>query len=473
VKRQIFRFMTENFRLFEEKMRAAGQRPIAIKAFRHNYKRLVSGESGMIPEESIEPARDLPRLEDSPEASPKAAALLPRTVVIKLNGGLGTSMGLERAKSLLPVRDGLTFLDFIARQVLHLRETYSAQLRFMLMNSFSTSEDTLQFLKKYPAFGNARDLELLQSQAPKIDAKSFTPAVCSDNPALEWCPPGHGDIYPCLLDSGTLDDLLKAGVIYAFVSNSDNLGATLDIRLLQWFAKSGSPFMMEVAERTASDRKGGHLASSHGRFLLRESAQCPEPDMEAFQDITRHAFFNTNNLWLRLDRLKDLLTKSDGIISLPLIRNAKNVDPRNKNSPPVIQLETAMGAAIGCFEDAAAIIVPRTRFAPVKTTSDLLTIRSDAYAVTRDWRLVLDREGNPQPPRVDLDPSFYKVVDQLDASLQAGIPSMKRCHKLTLSGPIGLGSGNVFEGEVTITNRTKKTKPLPPGVYCDCAVDLG
>ncbi len=160
---------------------------------------------------------------------------------------------------------------------------------------------------------------------------------------------------------------------------------------------------MEVCERTASDRKGGHLASRGGRLLLRESAQCPPEDESAFQDIERHRFFNTNNLWVRLDRLKAVLDASGGFIPLPIIRNAKTVDPRDKNSPKVIQLETAMGAAIECFDDAAAMIVPRARFAPVKTTSDLLALRSDAYQVTDDWRLVLAAATRGVPPAIDLD----------------------------------------------------------------------
>src|SRR3989440_11766576 len=197
-------------------------------------------------------------------------------------------MGLERAKSLLPVKDGLTFLDLIAKQVLHLRTTYRVPLRFLLMNSFSTSRDTLDALQKYPEVGKPKSLELMQNQVPKVDAETLRPVSWPENPQLEWCPPGHGDIYPSLLGSGWLDRLLSEGVKYLFVSNSDNLGATLDLNLLNFFADSDKPFLMEVAERTASDRKGGHVAARKGKLLLRESAQCPEADTASFQDIQRH-----------------------------------------------------------------------------------------------------------------------------------------------------------------------------------------
>jgi UDP-N-acetylglucosamine pyrophosphorylase len=460
------------FAEFADKMQKAGASDAAIRSFKHNYETLAKGENGMIPEAAIRPVAELPRFEAlGREVKPKSK-LLSETVVIKLNGGLGTSMGLERAKSLLPVKDGLTFLDFIARQILHLRREHKAELRFMLMNSFSTSRDTLDFLKKYPDLGDDTSLELMQSQVPKVNAKTLRPVDWPDNRQLEWCPPGHGDLYPSLLGSGRLDRLLAAGVIYAFVSNSDNLGASLDLGLLTYFAESGQSFLMEVARRTASDRKGGHLAERNGRLLLRESAQCPEQDAAAFQDIGRHRFFNTNSIWIRLDRLQELMSAQGGFKALPVIRNAKTVDPRNKNSPPVIQLESAMGAAIECFDKSGAIVVPRARFAPVKTTGDLLALRSDAYRITPDWRLVLDRGEDAEPPAIDLDQNHYKLVDQLDARLKGGAPSLKHCRQLTVRGPVNFSSGNAFYGAVTIRNNGPEAKPLPPGEYRDSVTEL-
>jgi UDP-N-acetylglucosamine pyrophosphorylase len=433
---------------------------------------LLAGHTGMIPEESIEPIGNLPRLEqvaDRPETGPQ---LFSEVVVLKLNGGLGTSMGLDRAKSLLQVKGGMTFLDFIARQVLYVRQQHRVALSFVLMNSFYTSRDTREFLGRYPELGPAERLELMQSRVPKIDAKTMRPVAWVANPQLEWCPPGHGDIYPSLLGSGLLDEWRKEGRQYLFVSNADNLGASLDPGVLSYFAASGKPFLMEVAERAASDSKGGHLAQRGDRLLLRESAQCPKTDLQFFQDIHRHRFFNTNNLWIRLDSLKQMLDANEGFVPLPLIRNEKTVDPRDKNSPPVLQLETAMGAAIQAFANAGALVVPRTRFAPVKTTSDLLALRSDAYATTEDWRIVLTDSGRQRPPAIDLDPNHYRIVDQLDAMLAGGVPSLKHCEELIVRGQVLFNSANVLRGKVSITNTSNQPKSLPPGEYQDCSEQL-
>merc|ERR1719373_20744 len=117
----------------------------------------------------------------------------------------------------------------------------------------------------------------------------------------------------------------------------------MDLKLLTFFAQSKGPFMMEVAVRTDADKKGGHLAkdSKTGGLLLRESAQCPDEDEEAFQDVTKYTFFNTNNLWVDLVALKSIFDKHGGSIPLPVMKNAKTVDPRDKKSDAVLQLETA------------------------------------------------------------------------------------------------------------------------------------
>ncbi len=450
-------------REFRTKMEAAGVSEPAIKAFERNYAQLGQDDCGLIPESSIQPVESLPSLAEIHAKTTPRPELLNETAVLKLNGGLGTGMGLERAKSLLPVHDGLTFLDLIVRQVLHFRKT-SGHMRLLTMNSFSTSADTRAALAKYPELGNPDDIELLQNKTPKVDAKTLRPAVWEKDRDLEWCPPGHGDLYAVLATGGTLERLLADGIRYVFVSNSDNLGATLDLPLLTWFAESGAPFMMEVTARTPSDRKGGHLALRGDQLLLRESAQCPEADLDAFQDITKHRFFNTNNLWLRLDRLRDALDASDGSLPLPLIRNKKTVDPRDKNSPEVFQLETAMGAAIECFPDARAVDVPRSRFAPVKTTGDLLTLRSDAYDIRPDGTAALVPERNGIPPRVELD-HHYKLVDQLEAALAAGIPSLKGCQTLWVKGEVLFHSSVIVQGEVTIENPTHAPLPVPPGIH--------
>ncbi|HEY8903715.1 MAG TPA: UTP--glucose-1-phosphate uridylyltransferase [Chthoniobacterales bacterium] len=451
--------------LFREKMQHAGVSEPAIRAFERAYAQLDSGGNAMLPETEISPVGELPSAESLPQPEgAEATALLATAAILKLNGGLGTSMGLDRAKSLLEVRQGVTFLDLIARQITWFRTQTGANVRFLLMNSFSTSADTRAFLAKHPELGEPDTIELLQNKIPKVDAATMQPASWPPNPDLEWCPPGHGDLYPVLSGSGALDRLLDAGVRYLFVSNSDNLGATLDPALLKWFAESGAPFAMEVTARTASDRKGGHLAMRDGKLLLRESAQCPDPDMDTFQDITRHRYFNTNNLWLRLDALRDAIAAADGVLPLPAIQNKKTVDPRDKKSPAVYQLETAMGAAIECFPNAAAIAVPRTRFSPVKTTGDLLTLRSDAYEIDETGAVHLAAECAGVPPNVDLDDN-YKLVDQLEAALIGGVPSLKHCRSLKISGLVNFAPGVVFEGDVIVESASNARSEIPAGTY--------
>jgi len=324
-----------------EKLQGAELSEAATKAFLHNYGKLEGGESGLIPEHDIEAVSTLPSLVELQQSgddgdgvgdgdgSATTRELLSKTIVLKLNGGLGTSMGLEKAKSLLKVKAGRTFLDLIADQI----SSLSSGVQFVLMNSFSTHEDTIEALRQSrPEIANQEDLVLIQSKSPKIDATTMEPVSHPKNPDLEWCPPGHGDIYPSLLGTGMLDRLLDKGFKYAFVSNSDNLGAVLSTDLLGHFASSGSAFMMEVAERTEADKKGGHLCrrKEDNQLILRESAMCPEEDKSKFQDVSTHRYFNTNNLWLDLAQLKHKMDECGGMLPLPLIKNKKTVDPRDR-----------------------------------------------------------------------------------------------------------------------------------------------
>ena len=298
-------------------------------------------------------------------------------------------------------------------------------------------------------FADPQKVEMIQNRVPKLVTETLAPVEFASNPELEWCPPGHGDIYPALVGSGWLDKLLSAGVKYAFISNSDNLGAQMDTRFLRWFAESGVPFVMEVTRRTEADKKGGHLATrkADGQPLLREVAQCPDEDVDAFQNIDKHRYFNTNNLWIRLDALRDYLAANNGVLPLPVIRNVKTVDPRDAATEKVYQLETAMGAAIQCFPGAKAVCVPRSRFFPVKTCSDLLLLRSDAVEINEAGLMSLAPECNGIAPIVQLDGKLYKLVDSLDA---LGVPSLKHVTKLTVTGPYQFEPGAPLSGEVTV-----------------------
>ncbi len=435
----------------EQKMRGAGQHEEAIRAFRRAYERLTGGETGMLPTAELEPAGDVPALEQLPDVS--GAEALERVVVIKLNGGLATTMGLRSPKSLVEARDGLSFLDIIIGQTLALRRGYGVRLPLVLMDSESTRPETLRALGAHPELDRDMPPDFMQSVVPKLDADSLRPVSCSGTPALEWNPPGHGDVYGALRRSGMLATLLERGFRYAMISNSDNLGATLEARIAGHLAAEGIPFLMEVVEGTEADRKGGHIARrrSDGRLVLRETAQTPAEDEESFRDFRRWRYYNTNNLWVDLVALSDTLESSGGVLELPLIVNRKTVDPRDEDSTPVLQLESAMGAAIGTFPGARLLCVPRSRFVPVKATDDLLVLRSDAYTVTDDMRVEPVHELDGKLPYVELDKRYYKFLDQFEARFPDGAPSLREAERLVVHGDVTFGGGVVVRGAVELS----------------------
>jgi UTP--glucose-1-phosphate uridylyltransferase len=428
----------------QAKMAAAGVHQKAIDVFTHYYAQLEEGVTGFIAEESITPLEDPDLLESVSIDDQDARTALARTVMIKLNGGLGTSMGMDKAKSLLPVREQKSFLDIIVDQVRAARARYGVPLPLIFMNSFRTHDDTLAALKEYPDLV-VDDLALgfVQNSEPKLRADDLTPVEWPTDPTLEWCPPGHGDLYTALDVSGMLDRLLALGYRYASVSNSDNLGAGPDATIAGWFAGSGAPYAAEICRRTAADRKGGHLAirKSDSRLILRDTAQTAEEEMDFFTDEHRHPYFHTNNLWFDLDVLARTLKERNSILGLPLIKNEKTVDPADPSSPAVIQIECAMGAAIEVFEGATAIGVGRERFLPVKTTNDLLLLRSDVYEIGPDGRLA---KVTDSVPIVDLDSRYYKTISAFDQRFPSGAPSLRRAIKLSVEGDW------TFEGGVTV-----------------------
>jgi UTP--glucose-1-phosphate uridylyltransferase len=437
------------------KMREADVPDVAIRTFTHYYERLQAGESGMLPEAEIEPLTDVPDAEELPDAD--APEALDQTVILKVNGGLGTSMGMTKAKSLLEVTDGHTFLDIVARQVRALRERTGARLPLVLMNSFRTQADSLAALARHEGLESDVPFDFLQNKEPKIRVDDLMPVEWPADPDLEWCPPGHGDVYTALVTSGMLDTLLERGYRYAFLSNSDNLGAVLDPRILAWIAAEEIPFLSEVCDRTEADKKGGHLArrKDGSGLVLRETAQTPEEDVAAFQDVNRHPYFNCNNLWVDLRALQRVLAERDEVLGLPMIVNQKTVDPSDKSSPAVYQLETAMGAAIDVFAGARALRVPRRRFLPVKTTNDLLVMRSDAYELTPDGVMELAGEREGGAPLVVLDDEFFKLVGDFEARFPAGAPSLAGCERLTVRGDVTFGRGVVCRGAVEIDGPAK------------------
>jgi UTP--glucose-1-phosphate uridylyltransferase len=450
---------------FVERMRAEDLPDVAIQTFRHYYLQLREGQTGMIPESGLQPIGTLPDAETFADSLADAGrAALPQTVLLKLNGGLGTGMGLDKAKSLLTVRENLSFLDIIARQALQ------SSVPLVLMNSFSTRNDSLAVLRGYPGLWTGIPLDFVQHRFPKISQADLLPVKWPANEELEWYPPGHGDIYAALLTGGILDSLLGAGYRYAFVSNADNLGAVIEPAILGYMVENDAPFIMEAADRTIADRKGGHVGRLlNGQLILRESAQCPTEEMADFQDIRRHRYFNTNNLWLDLVAMKGLLETHGQILGLPMIVNRKTVDPRDSASTPVYQLETAMGSAIGVFPGARAIRVPRSRFAPVKTTDDLLAVRSDAYVLTEAHRVAPNPARSLGQLAVSLDPRYYRLIDWMEERFPYGQPHMLECERLTVKGDICFGRDVVLKGIVELVNDTGNQLRIEDGAIIEGA----
>jgi UTP--glucose-1-phosphate uridylyltransferase len=454
----------------ERRMAQHGENERSIRAFERNYAELErvleSGSGGTIPESSIEPLTNVPDLEQHHTDEQTLADALRQVAMVKLNGGLGTSMGITGPKSVLEVKDGLCFLDVIARQTLALRSAYAVDLPLILMNSFRTRRQSLAVLDRYPDLPvPGLPLDFLQSAEPKLRADDLAPVDWPADPELEWCPPGHGDVYLALSSSGLLDSLLDKGFRYVFLSNADNLGATCDPRIAAWLLEHDVPYVAEVCDRTLNDRKGGHLAvrKSDGRLVLRDSAMVDKADEEYFQDVSRHTTFHANNLWVDLHVVARLLEDSEARgeagIGLPVIVNRKSVDPSDSSSTKVIQIETAMGTAIERVEGAQAIHVPRSRFRPVKTTNELLLVRSDIFTFDDKCQVVsvLDRSE----PFVDLDDSYYKLVPDFEQRFADGVPSMKEATSLRVHGDVTFGAGVVCIGDVVVD--AKDGNKVPTG----------
>jgi len=419
----------------------------------------MQGAQGKTSDSELDPLAEgeVPAYESREPYIEAGRAALQHTVGITLNGGLGTSMGLERAKSLIPVKDGHTFLDIIMRQAKVLRKKYKSPLPLVFMNSFKTHRDTMLKVEGLDNADTGIPLAFVQHMYPKILESDLTPADWPQNPELEWNPPGHGDVYTALVTSGLLSKLLRRGYRYAFISNSDNLGAVMDSRLLGYVAKEHLPFLMEVAQRTHLDRKGGHLAriKESGRLMLREQAQCPDNELGSFADIEKHRYFNTNSLWLDLEVLERVFVENL-MMPLDLIINPKTLDPRNPDSPAVLQVETAMGSAISAFEDARAVLVPRTRFAPVKTTQDLLLVMSDCFIRTKLETIEQNPLRTTPLPSVALDQNYYKKIDMFQERFPKGTPSLLACERLEVHGDVRFGRGVKCVGNVRVINRARK-----------------
>ncbi|KAM6546180.1 hypothetical protein CsatB_026916 [Cannabis sativa] len=388
------------------------------------------------------------------EDSEEIKELLNKLVVLKLNGGLGTTMGCTGPKSVIEVRDGLTFLDLIVIQIENLNSKYGCNVPLLLMNSFNTHDDTLKIVEKY-SNSSVEIHTFNQSQYPRLVVDDFSPLPSKGQTGKDgWYPPGHGDVFPSLKNSGKLDALLSQGKEYVFIANSDNLGAVVDMKILSHLIKNKNEYCMEVTPKTLADVKGGTLISYEGRVQLLEIAQVPDEHVNEFKSIEKFKIFNTNNLWVNLKAIKRLV-EADGL-KMEIIPNPKEVDGFK-----VLQLETAAGAAIKFFDNAIGVNVPRSRFLPVKATSDLLLVQSDLYTLDNGFVIRNVDRTNPANPSIELGPEFKKVGSFL--SRFKSIPSIVELDSLKVSGDVWFGSGIILKGHVSITAKPGVKLEIPDG----------
>ncbi|KAG7316027.1 hypothetical protein KOW79_020893 [Hemibagrus wyckioides] len=420
------------------------------------------------PEDSIQPYERI-RAKQLPEG---VAASLNKLAVVKLNGGLGTSMGCKGPKSLISVRSENTFLDLTVKQIEHLNKTYNADVPLVLMNSFNTDEDTKKILQKY-THHRVKIHTFNQSRYPRINKESLLPVATNMGLTGEnseaWYPPGHGDIYASFYNSGLLDQLISEGKEYIFVSNIDNLGATVDLHILSHLmsqpADRRCEFVMEVTDKTRADVKGGTLIQYDNKLRLLEIAQVPKAHVDEFKSVTKFKIFNTNNLWISLPAIKRL--HEQNAMDLEIIVNPKTLD----GGLNVIQLETAVGAAIKSFDNALGINVPRSRFLPVKTTSDLLLVMSNLYTMDAGSLTMSEKREFPTTPHVKLGSSFTKVQDFLRRF--ESIPDMLELDHLTVSGDVTFGKQVTLKGTVIIIANHGDRIDIPAGAMLENKIVSG
>uniref|UniRef100_A0A667XV72 UTP--glucose-1-phosphate uridylyltransferase n=1 Tax=Myripristis murdjan TaxID=586833 RepID=A0A667XV72_9TELE len=420
------------------------------------------------PEDSIQPYEKI-RAKGLPAS---ISASLNKLVVVKLNGGLGTSMGCKGPKSLISVRNENTFLDLTVQQIEHLNKTYDTNVALVLMNSFNTDEDTKKILQKY-THHRVKIHTFNQSRYPRINKESLLPIAndlgMSGENSEAWYPPGHGDIYASFANSGLLDQLIAEGKEYIFVSNIDNLGATVDLSILNHLmsqpADRRCEFIMEVTDKTRADVKGGTLIQYENHLRLLEIAQVPKAHVDEFKSVTKFKIFNTNNLWISLPAIKRLQEKNS--MDLEIIVNPKTLD----GGLNVIQLETAVGAAIKSFDNAMGINVPRSRFLPVKTSSDLLLVMSNLYTLDAGSLTMSKKREFPTTPHVKLGSSFTKVQDFLTRF--ENIPDMLELDHLTVSGDVTFGKNVTLKGTVIIIANHGDRIDIPAGAVLENKIVSG
>ncbi|EPZ36469.1 putative UTP--glucose-1-phosphate uridylyltransferase [Rozella allomycis CSF55] len=392
--------------------------------------------------------------------------ILKKLCVLKLNGGLGTTMGCTGPKSAIEVREGMTFLDLTVRQIEFLNQENGTNIPLILMNSFNTDEETKKIVQKYSSH-NLQIVTFNQSRFPRIGKESLLP-IPNDplGKKNEWYPPGHGNVFEAMNDSGLLERLLQDGYEYIFISNIDNLGATVDFSILKHMIETKAEFIMEVTDKTKADIKGGTLIDYEGQVRLLEIAQVPQEHLTDFTSIKKFKIFNTNNIWVSLKAIQRVVNNDE--LGMEVIVNHKRIEETDEK---VIQLETAVGAAIKHFSGAHGVNVPRSRFLPVKSCSDLFLVQSDLYSLSHGALTINPKRLFATVPLVKLGDHFKKVQNYL--SRFSGPPHILELDHLTVTGDVSFGKNVVLKGTVIIVANHGCRIDIPSGSILEDKVVSG
>ncbi|KIL68833.1 hypothetical protein M378DRAFT_21754 [Amanita muscaria Koide BX008] len=384
-----------------------------------------------------------------------ASMALNQLAIVKLDGLGQQSMGSSEATSNLEVKNGVTCLDLTVQQIDSLNSTYNADVLLIILSSYLTHDSILSSVKKYTDT-RVNVTALHQSRYPSVPSLSSTRVQNSKSKSTVY-PPGHGDLYESLHRSGLLDQLLSQGKRYLFVSNSNNLGSTfvvhdldvaylliqsrMDLTVLQHIVDKKIEFAMEVTNTSDIDPEGGIVLEYDGKIRLLERAQVPSDQLDKFKSLRKFGTFNTNNLWIYLPALKQVM--DSGGLNLDIIAKTKV----SEDGQSMIQLETAAGAAISHFKNVRIIKVPQSRFLPVKRPSDLLIVRSNLYHI-QDAQLVMNEQILFRPPTIKLSEHF-RTVPELERRF-ATVPDLLELDQLTISGDVYLGRKVKLRGTIII-----------------------
>ncbi|KAG0582020.1 hypothetical protein KC19_3G027000 [Ceratodon purpureus] len=415
------------------------------------------------------PYDKLPSVVDDHE---KCKVLLHKLIVVKLCGTLGRSLGTTQPKSLVEIHSEQSFVDLAVQQIEVLNVKYNAKVLLVLATSDNTDRAVKQAVKKY----SASDVDIIvfnQTEYPR-EVWPVTPKLGEDGGYLT----NNGDLFAAFSFSGKLDELLALGKEYLFISNCDNLGATVDLNMLNNLSENQCDYCMEVTPKNGTDAENGAYVSSEGNIELLEFEEVSRSQNEKSRsgDVK---VVNTNSTWVNLKAVKRLAE----IEALDIYCSSKGA---GEGENITFQLQTSSGAPlyslqvngeifenlpiegnsdlllVQFFDGSVAVEVPRTRFHPIRDTSDLLLFRSDLYTV---------REGVvcPNPlrlsdvnPTIELEGLKLRKMQYFTERLKH-IPSLLELSSLRVIGDVWFGSDVILQGKVVIWAKKDERIDIPDG----------